>query len=141
MGQLINEGDVIGHPPFSNLALEKFQQVVFADNGTGFLDHDEQWAFIPFRMNDSNHCRFCYIGVGEGKILQVNGTDPFAAGLNDVLRAIGNLHEAIGVDGGYIAGGEPAVRRKRIPTFTLKVFAHDPGATHQQIAEGFAVVG
>jgi hypothetical protein len=53
-------------------------------------------------------------GHGHGRVrhrdvLQVDGADPLAAGLDHVLAAVGDLHEAVGVDGGDVAGGEPAV--------------------------------
>jgi hypothetical protein len=42
-------------------------------------------------------------------VFQVDRTDPLAAGLDHVLAAVGDLHEAVGVDGGHVAGREPAV--------------------------------
>ena len=37
--------------------------------------------------------------------------DPLAAGLDDVLRAVGDAHVALGVDRHDVAGLEPAVAR------------------------------
>ena len=44
----------------------------------------------------------------HGNVLHVDGADPFAARLDDILAAIGDPHIAIGVDSGHIARGEPA---------------------------------
>src|SRR5665811_1928082 len=47
--------------------------------------------------------------VADGDVFQLDGADPFAAGLDHVLGAVGDLHVAIGVDGGDVAGREPAL--------------------------------
>jgi hypothetical protein len=53
-------------------------------------------------------------GLGDGRmrhrgVLEVDGADPFAARLDDVLRAVGDLHEAVLVERRDVARGEPAV--------------------------------
>src|SRR5262249_24526441 len=67
--------------------------------------------------------------------------DPFAARLDHVLRAIGDLHRAVGVDGRDIASREPAVLGERVAALALEVALHHPGAAHLQVAESLTVPG
>src|SRR3546814_4251611 len=57
-------------------------------------------------MRDTDHR-----GVGDRfmpyrDILDLDRTDPFAARLHDILRAVGDLHIAFGVDRADVAGVE-----------------------------------
>ena len=68
-------------------------------------------------MRDADDGGLLHRGVADGDVLQIDRRDPFAAGLDHVLRAVGDLHVAVGVDRGDVAGGEPAVgveRRARL---------------------------
>ena len=55
--------------------------------------------------------------MAHDRALHVHAGDPLAAGLDEVLGAVGDLHVAVGVDRGHVAGAEPAVlgelRRRR----------------------------
>ena len=83
--------------------------------------------------------------VADCGVLKVNGADPFASGLDDIFRAVGDLHVAIGVDVGDIAGGKPvlsgSIFAQRIAAFALEIAVADPGTAYQQVAEGFSVPG
>ena len=48
-------------------------------------------------------------GMADREVLQVDRRNPFAAGLDDVLGAVGNPHVAVRIDGGDVAGVEEAV--------------------------------
>ncbi len=81
--------------------------------------------------------------MGHGDVLDVDGADPLAAGLDHVLAAVGDLHEAVRVDGGHVTRGEPAAALRILDqrALALEVAVHDPGAAHQQVAIALAVPG
>src|SRR5271166_1595136 len=60
-------------------------------------------------------------GMLYSKILQLDGTDPFATGLDDILRTVGDLHVTVGVQGGHVAGGKPAAGPQDITTLTPEI--------------------
>ncbi len=49
------------------------------------------------------------LGVAHGDVLDVDRADPLAARLDHVLGPVGDLHEAVVVDGGHVAGVEEAL--------------------------------
>ncbi|MNV35913.1 hypothetical protein D3C71_1273740 [compost metagenome] len=78
--------------------------------------------------------------MSHGDVFQINGADPLTSGLDDILAAVSDLHEAVGIDGRDIACREPAVHQG-ITTVALEVRGDDPGAANHQFARGFAVTG
>jgi hypothetical protein len=48
-------------------------------------------------------------GMGHDLVLELDRADPFAARLDHVLGAVAQLDVAVVVDGGDVAGLEPAV--------------------------------
>ena len=66
-------------------------------------------------------------------VFHINRANPLAAGLNHVLAAIGDLHEAVGVYRCHIAGAEIAVAIENLTAVALEVFLHNPRAAHEQI--------
>ena len=74
------------------------------------LQHDDQQRpLVPFRMLDADHRRFRHLGMADGEVLQLDRGDPFAARLDHVLGAVGDLHVAVRVDGRDVAGVEKAL--------------------------------
>ena len=41
-------------------------------------------------------------------VLKIDGADPLAAALDDVLASVGGLHIPVGVDAGDVAGRKPS---------------------------------
>ena len=73
------------------------------------LEHDhQQRPLVPFRMADADHGGLRHLGMADREIFQVDRGNPFAAGLDHVLGAVGDLHVAVLVDGGDVAGVEEA---------------------------------
>src|ERR1700681_2313147 len=71
-------------------------------------------------------------------VFKVHGRDPLAAGLYDVLRAVGDLGEAAIIQSASVAGAKPAVveaLRRRI--FVIR--GGDPGTAHLDLADRLAV--
>ena len=81
--------------------------------------------------------------VRHGHVFQINRADPFTARLDHIFTAIRNLHEALSVDLGHVAGGKPflaiLVCGKRLCTFTAEVTVDHPMPAHQQVAESLAI--
>ena len=78
--------------------------------------------------------------VRHGDVFEVDRADPFTAGLDHVLAAVGDDHVALGAELGHVAGGEPAVLQ-RVAAFTLEVGRQDPGPAHIHVTGGRAVPG
>ena len=86
-------------------------------------------------MRHADHGRFGYGGMPDRRILEFDGTDPLATGLDDILGSVGYCHVALGVDRRYIAGVEPAVIRVRTgAAIELEVVAAYPGTAALQRA-------
>src|SRR6185312_1625496 len=81
------------------------------------------------------------IGMAHRRVLDVDRADPFAAGLDDVLAAVDDLHIALLVDRRDVAGAEPAlvVEGRRARRLIVEIAADDPRAAHQQLAARLAV--
>src|SRR5512145_150640 len=138
--QLVHEDHVIGHPPLGDLALVEPQELLLGHLLARLLDRDDDRTLVPFRVTHADHRGFGDRRVRDRDVLEVDRADPLAARLDHVLRAVGDLHVAVGVDRGDVAGGEPAVLQ-RIAALALEVAARDPRPAHHQVAEALAVPG
>ena len=78
--------------------------------------------------------------VPHQRVLERDGRDPLAAGLDEVLRAVLDLDVAVRLDGDDVAGLEPAVVRPAIGALgRLVVRGRDPDAAHLELAHRLAV--
>ena len=108
--------------------------------GLPLLEHDdEQRPLVPFGMPDADHRGLGHLGVADREILELDRGNPFAARLDHVLGAVGDLHVAVRVDGGDVAGVEKAVRVEDVAAFVLEIGSRDRGPAHLEPAEGLAV--
>ena len=57
--------------------------------------HDQHRALAPFRMRHADGGGLGDVGVGDGGVLELDRADPFAAGLDHVLGAVGDAHVAV----------------------------------------------
>ena len=77
------------------------------------LEHDDQQRpLVPFRMPDADHRGLGHLGMADREVFEVDRGNPFAARLDHVLGAVGDLHVAVRVDGGDVAGVEEALARR-----------------------------
>ena len=140
MGELFDDNDFVGDPPFGDLVLVDGEEGGGVDGVAGLRGDDQEGAFVPFGVAGGDDGGFGDVGVADSDVLELDGADPLAAGFDDVLGAVGDLHRAAGVDGGDVAGGEPAVR-VAVVGVCAHVAAGDPGAADGEVAEGGAVPG
>src|SRR6266850_1720320 len=136
--QLLHEHDVVGHPPLGDLALVELQELVARHLLPRLLHRHDDRPLVPFRMLDADHRGLGDRRMRDGDVLEVDRADPLAARLDHVLRAVGDLDVAVGIDGADITRGEPLVAQ-RIAALALEIALDDPRPAHLQVAEGLAV--
>src|SRR6202048_2956581 len=91
-------------------------------------------------MRDAYYGGFFYSGMTHQGVFEVDGADPFAAGLHKILGAVDNFDEAFVVQRGYVAGFEPAVVGPAVGLVgRIVVAGGDPGAAHLELAGSFSV--
>src|SRR5581483_2645345 len=103
------------------------QKLLAAHVRPRFLDDEEQRAFVPLGMARADDGRFRHGRMSDRDVFELDGADPFAAGFDYVLRAVGDLDVAVGVERRDVAGREPAVAQ-RAAAFALEVTVRNPGA-------------
>ena len=92
------------------------------------------------RRGRRSTARLDHVGVAHQRVLELDGADPLAARLDDVLGAVGDLHVAL---------GRRSCRRRRCaasrrgtsPARPRRVAGRDPRAAHLELADGVAVPG
>src|SRR5205823_12327811 len=93
-------------------------------------------------MGNADDTRFFHGGVPHQSDFQIDGADPLAAGLHQILRAVDDFDVAVFVYGGGIAGAEPAVVRPPLGSVGgLLVAGRDPWAANFDSARGDPVPG
>src|SRR5712692_5741857 len=138
--QLGDEDDVVGRPPFRDLPLVELEQLIPGDFLPGFLHRHHDRSLVPFGMLHADDRRLGDRRVRDRDILEVDRADPFPARLDHVLRAVGDLDVAVGIDGADVARREPAILQW-IAALALEVALDDPRPAHLQVAEGLAIPG
>src|SRR6202021_648249 len=72
MRNTVDERDVVGHPPLSDLAIHEFQDVFPCCLLPLFELDDEQGTLVPFGMMHADHGSFRDRRVADGEIFQVD---------------------------------------------------------------------
>ena len=86
-------------------------------------------------MWDRDHGGLLHRGMAHQRVLQRHRADPFAARLDQVLRAVGERQVSLRVDRHHVARLEPAVLRPAIlATLHVGIGGRDPGTAHLQLA-------
>ena len=137
-----DEGVCIGHCPLRELAGEELLQFVLGCSRILPEHDDREGSLGPLRMGHGDHGRFGHCRVTHDRVLEIHGTDPFAAGFDEVLRAVGDLDVAGRRHRGHVAGTQPPVFGEAIlRRGQVVVAARDPGAMHLDLPHGLAVPG
>lgn len=90
--------------------------------------------FHPLRVARGDDRSLRHVRVRDRDVLQLNGTDPLAPGLDHVLREIDHLHAAVKIDGRDVSGVEPAFGIGGPVLATVEVGAADPVASGPEAA-------
>ena len=85
------------------------EELLLGGGPAGPQDHAGERPLGPLRMRDRDHAGLLHRGMGHEPVLEVDARDPLSPALDEVLAAVGDLQEALGVDGDHVAGLEPAV--------------------------------
>src|SRR6478609_6417392 len=76
MRNTFDESDVVGHPPFGDLAFHEFEDVL-ARSLLALLElHDQEWPLVPFRMMHADHGSLCHRGMGDCEVLEIDRGNP-----------------------------------------------------------------
>src|SRR5215467_2654032 len=102
-GQRRHEHDLIRHRvardhALARVILQAGLDLAVADRRTILAHHDRERALGPLRIRNADDGGFAHAGMLEDKVLDVERRNPFAAGLDDVLEAIGDLEVSVGTD-------------------------------------------
>src|SRR3546814_7438543 len=83
----------------------------------------KQKTAYEMRISDwsSDVCSSDLGGETDGGVFEVDRRDPFAARLDHVFRSVGDLHVAVGIECGDVAGGEPAVVVEHLAALALEI--------------------
>jgi hypothetical protein len=103
---IVDEHDVVGHPPLGDLGGQERAQIIGADIDASLAHHDQQGR-SSHRMEHADRGGFGHGGMAHGGVFQLDRADPFAARLDDVLGPVGQLQRAVGMDYRNVAGIEP----------------------------------
>ena len=74
-----------------------------------------------FGCCDADHRRLGDVGMADREVLELDRGDPFAAGLDHVLVAVGDLHVAVRVDRRDVAGVEEALVVEDVAALALEI--------------------
>ena len=115
-----------------NLALAEGADVVFCRLGAGLGDDPGAELFAVFLVGHAHHLHVLHLGVAVQEFFNLARVDVLAATDHHVLDAADDVHVALGVHGGQVAGVHPAVGVNGLMGFG-RVF---PIAMHHRIALG-----
>ena len=139
-GRLSTNTTSSGTCHFGNFSDEEIEERLLGRRSAVARLDDQQRALLPNRVRDRDDGGFEDVGVGHRKVLDLDRGDPLAAGLDHVLRTVGQLHESVRVDRADVARAEPSVFVDDLTALAFEVARDDPVAAHLQLADRDAVV-
>ena len=74
-----SENHIIRQPPFGQSWLQKAQDLGLCQIDAGIRFHDQEWPFFPLCVPDADDGRKTHARTANGAVLDLDGTDPFAA--------------------------------------------------------------
>src|SRR5215475_428289 len=112
-GQRLHEHDLVRHRVARDHTLERVVlqgrlDLAVADRRALLAHHDCERTFGPLRIRNADDGGFAHPRVLEDQVLDVERRDPFAAGLDDALEAVGDLQVSVGADDADVAGVQPS---------------------------------
>src|SRR5262245_63364939 len=138
---LFDELEPVGEPPLREVRGEELAQLLVRRLGALLQHDDRERPLGPLVVRDGDDRRLGDRLVPHERVLERDRGDPLAARLDEVLRAILHLDEAVRVDAHDVAGPEPAVVRPsaRHVLVGLVVGGCDRRAAHLELAHRLAV--
>src|SRR3546814_18176140 len=104
MRQFVDEDDLVGQPPFGDARGEMVADLRARHLAAPSANDDQQRPFVPFGMRDADRRGLGDAGAPDRDVLKLDRTDPFDARFDHVLRALGDLHRAVVMQQGDVAG-------------------------------------
>src|SRR5699024_11098323 len=95
---LVDDIDFVGHLPLGEALTEGGDDVLPGHLGAVGGHHIAHGALIPLLVGNADDRCFLDARVVEDRVLHVDGRDPLATGLDDVLEPVGDLEIAVLVD-------------------------------------------
>lgn len=139
-GEGFDENESVGKLPLGEGLSEEGAQFLGCGLRAIFEDDGRERALLPFGMRDADDGGFLDGWMTHQGVFNVNGADPFAAGFNEVFGAVNNFDEAFVVNGGDVAGFEPAIFGPAMGLVGGIVIAgSNPRAANFEFAGGYAV--
>ena len=138
MRDVVDELDRIGQPPLGDLVGQEVDHLFRGDVLACLLDHEQHRALVPLGMHHPDGGSFGDRRVAHRGVFEFDRADPFAARLDHVLGAVGDLHRAVGMEDRHVAGVEPALGVDRV-FLGLEIALHHPWPADVQRARAFAV--
>src|SRR4051812_8968404 len=135
---LVDEGPVLRQLPLREYLAEEGAKFCRSGGRTFLEHHARERALVPSFVGDADHACLAHIGVRGEPVLEVDRADPFAARLDHVLGAVGDLHESVGRHAAHVTRAQPAI----VELFgrgVAVVRAGDPRAPHLDLTDGLAV--
>src|SRR5581483_8966285 len=134
---LADVGPPLGHLPARDPLTQVLAQLVDA-HGRALLDHDaRERPLVPTGIGHADHGRLDDQRVAHEVVLELDGRDPLAARLDDVLGPVGDLDVAALVERPDVAGAQPSVV-ELLGRRVAVVGAGDPRAPHLDLAHHYA---
>src|SRR5699024_1919718 len=138
---LLDEGEGVGQLPLREVLGQVLAQLRGGDACSLPDDDVRQWALLPLLVRDADDGGLEHGLVPPERVLQVDRGDPLPAGLDDVLRAVGqgDVPEAVAV--ADVAGPQPAVveLRLRLGIARVGVPGGHPRTPDLELADRFPV--
>ena len=139
-GISLDELEAIRQPPLGEARREELAQLVVRRGRALPEDDDRERPLRPLLVRDGDDRRLRDRRMAHERVLERDRRDPLAARLDEVLRPILHLDEAVGVDRDDVAGLEPAVVGPAVGAFVgLVVRGRDRGPAHLELAHRLAV--
>src|SRR4051812_41109989 len=135
---LVDEGPPLRHPPLRHPVGEPGLQLLRRGRLALVQHHRGERSLLPALVRHPDNDRLADRRVRHQRPLELDGGDPLATALDDVLRAVGQGDVAARVDRAHVAGAQPAVVELR-RVVVLVVRRSDPGAGDLELADSLAV--
>ena len=72
VGDLVDESDIVGHPPLGDLAVHEGENAVPRRRSAFFHYDDQERPFVPFRVRQADDRGLGDLRVADGEVLEVD---------------------------------------------------------------------